>query len=59
MLLHGQPTTFEQAVESAKEVEYTFNFELKSAKQATKDINAISKPDIREDQKLAVQLHML
>ena len=56
MLLRGQPTTFEQAVDSAKEVEYAFNFESKSAEQATKDINAISKPHILEDQKLAVQL---
>ena len=56
MLLHGQPTTFEQAVQKTKEVEYVLNFEMKPTKPAMKDINVINKPHTKEDPKLAIQL---
>jgi hypothetical protein len=56
ILLRGQPTSFDQAVENAKEVEYALNFETKSAESAPKEINAIGKPHPMEDPKLAIQL---
>ena len=56
ILLRGQPTSFDQAVESAKEVEYALNFETKSAESAPKEINVIGKPHPMEDPKLAIQL---
>lgn len=56
LLLCGQPTTFEQAVENAKAVKYAFDFETKSTKPSTKDVNPISKPHPLKDQKLAIQL---
>lgn len=57
ILLRGQPTSFDQAVESTKEVEYALNFETKSTESAApKEINAIGKPYPMEDPKLASQL---
>ena len=56
ILLRGQPTTFEQAVQNAKEVEYALNFKTKPTEPATKDINVINKPHAMEDPKLAIQL---
>ena len=58
ILLRGQPTAFEQAVETAKEVEYALNFETKSTDEATKDINVINRPRPMEDPKLAIQLQL-
>lgn len=58
ILLHGQPTSFELAVKSAKEIEYVLNFGTKSAEPAAKEVNEISKPHPHpmEDPKLAIQL---
>ena len=56
LLLLGQPTTFEQAVENTKEVEYALNFETKHTKPGTKDINVINKTHPIEDQMLTIQL---
>jgi hypothetical protein len=58
-LLRGQPTSFNQAVESVKEVDYALNFETKSAESAPKEINAIGKPHPMEDPKLAFQLQQV
>ena len=56
ILLHGQPTTFEQAVENAKEMEYALNFETKHTEPGNKDINVINKTHPMEDQTLTTQL---
>ena len=40
ILLHGQPTTFEQAIKEAMEIEYTLNFETKA--EPVKVTNAVS-----------------
>ena len=52
ILLCGQPTTFEQAVESTEEEEYVLNFQIKPTKLATKDINVTNKLHPMEDLKL-------
>ena len=56
ILLHGQPTTFKEAVENEKEVEYALNFETKHTEPGTKDINMINKMHPMEDQTLNIQL---
>ena len=56
ILLHGHPTSFEQAVENTKEVEYALNFETRPTKPAMKDINMINKPYPTEHPKLANQV---
>ena len=56
IFLRGQPTTFEQAVENKKEVEYALNFETKHTEPGTKDINVINKTHPMEDQTLTIQL---
>ena len=56
ILLRGQPTTFEQAVENMKEVEYALNFETKHTESLTKDINVINKTHPMEDQTPTIQL---
>lgn len=56
MLLHGQPTTFEQAVKDAKAIEYALNFETESTAPVAKEVNAISLPHPLENAKLATQL---
>ena len=56
ILLHGQPITFKQAVENAKEVGYALNSETKHTEPETKDINLINKTHTMEDQMLTIQL---
>ena len=56
VLLQGKPATLEKAIESAKAIEYAFNFEQKSIEPAaaqTDRINTVGKP---EDPKLVAQL---
>ena len=56
ILLCRQSTTFKQAVENTKEVEYALNFETKPTKPATKDIDVINKMQPMEAPKLAILL---
>ena len=56
ILLRRQPTTFKQAVENTKEVEYALNFETKPTEPVTKDISMINKMYPIEDPKLGIQL---
>ena len=56
ILLRRQPTTFKQAVENTKEVEYALNFETKPTEPVTKDISMINKMYPIEDPMLGIQL---
>ena len=56
ILLHRQSTTFKQAVENTKEVEYALSFETKPTKPASKDIDVINKTHPMEAPKLAILL---
>ena len=57
ILLQGQPTSFDQAVERSKDVKYALNFETKPTEPASNEINAISQPHPTEGPQLALQLH--
>ena len=56
ILLRGQPTTFEQAIENVKEVEYALNSETEHTEPETKDNNVINKTHPMENQTLTIQL---
>ena len=54
ILLHGQPTTFEQAIKEAMEIEYALNFETKA--EPVKVINAVSNHNPLREPNVEMQL---
>ena len=57
ILLHGQPSTFEQAIKEAMEIEYSLNFETKA--EPVKVINAVSNHDPLREPNVEMQLQKI